>query len=106
GFGATNASGEVVVGDMEALGQKEKMARSLLSADVHIDLWFRHCKCAKEWASSFERIEELVAFVVTDPGQGKIKPARVEQRNVVEGRLLRITTGDSPPTPLGPNQVA
>jgi hypothetical protein len=82
------------------------MARSLLSADVHIDLWCRHCKCAIEWASSFERIDELVAFVVTDPGQGKIKPDRVEQRNVCEGRLLRITTGDSPPTPLGPNQVA
>jgi hypothetical protein len=67
---------------MEALGQKEKMARSLLSADVHIDLWCRHGKCAIEWASSFERIDELVAFVVTDPGQGKIKPDRVEQRNV------------------------
>ena len=62
--------------------KRKKMARSLLSADVHIDLWCRHCKCAIERASSFERIDELVAFVVTDPGQGKIKPDRVEQRNV------------------------
>jgi hypothetical protein len=62
--------------------KRKKMARSLLSADVHIDIWCRHCKCAIEWASSFERIDELVAFVVTYPGQGKIKPDRVEQRNV------------------------
>jgi hypothetical protein len=61
---------------------KGKMARSLLGADVHINVWRRHCKCAIEWAPSFERIDELIAFVVADPSQGKIKPDRVKQRNV------------------------
>jgi hypothetical protein len=64
------------------LSQRQKMARSLLSADVHIYLWCRHCKCAIEWASSFEGIDELATFVGTDPGQGKIKPDRVEESNV------------------------
>jgi hypothetical protein len=58
--------------------EREKMARSDLRADVDIELWCRHCKCAIERASSFERIDELVAFVATDSCQGKIKPDRVE----------------------------
>jgi hypothetical protein len=65
-------------GALEALGGKKKMARSDLSADVHLDRWCRHCKCAIERASSFERIDELVAFIVTDSCQGKIKPDRVK----------------------------
>ena len=67
-----------VCGALEALGGKKKMARSDLSADVHLDLWCRHGKCAIERTSSFEGIDKLVAFVVTDSCQGKIKPDRVE----------------------------
>src|SRR5215475_5939301 len=52
--------------------------QSPLRTDLDLKVRCRHGKCTVERASSLEGTDQLIGFVLTDSGQRKVKPGRIE----------------------------
>ena len=58
--------------------EAESKALSALRTHLNLKIRCRHGKCAVERASSLEGTDQLIGFVLTDSGQRKVKPDRIE----------------------------